>query len=42
MSISSVDDTDSTEKSDGENDPELDPNVEIPMDDDVDEPDGGD
>jgi hypothetical protein len=39
MSISSEDDTESTE-SDGKYDSELDPNVDMRMDDDVDAPDG--
>jgi len=42
MSISSNDDTDSTERSDGEYDSELDPDGDMCMEDDVDEPDGFD
>jgi hypothetical protein len=38
--MSSDDDTDSTEKSDGEDDSELDPYVDMRMEDDVDAPDG--
>ena len=40
MSISSNDDTDSTEKSGSEYDSELDPDVDMRMEDDVDAPDG--
>jgi hypothetical protein len=42
VSISSNDDTDSTEKSDGEYDSELNPDVDMRMEDDVDAPDGAD
>jgi hypothetical protein len=42
VSISSHDDTDSTEESDIEFDSELDPVVDMRMEDDVDAPDGVD